>query len=78
MLKALAGPFSNVRFIPTGGITAATLAEYLRLPNVFAAGGSWMVAPRLIAAGEFQEIARLAAEARRIVRQVGQEGAVAP
>jgi 2-dehydro-3-deoxyphosphogluconate aldolase / (4S)-4-hydroxy-2-oxoglutarate aldolase len=78
MLKALAGPFANVRFIPTGGITAATLAEYLRLPNVFAAGGSWMVAPRLIAAGEFQEIIRLAAEAGRIVRQVRQEGAVAP
>jgi 2-keto-3-deoxy-6-phosphogluconate aldolase len=45
---------------------------------VFAAGGSWMVAPRLIAAGEFQEIARLAGEAGRIVRQVRQEGAVAP
>jgi 2-dehydro-3-deoxyphosphogluconate aldolase/(4S)-4-hydroxy-2-oxoglutarate aldolase len=76
MLKALAGPFSNVRFIPTGGITATTLAEYLRLPNVFAVGGSWMVVPRLIAAGDFQEIARLAAEAGSIVRQVRQEGAV--
>ena len=78
MLKALAGPFTNVRFIPTGGITAATLAEYLRLPNVFAVGGSWMVAPRLIAAGDFQEIAHLAAEAGSIVRQVRQEGAVSP
>jgi 2-dehydro-3-deoxyphosphogluconate aldolase / (4S)-4-hydroxy-2-oxoglutarate aldolase len=78
MLKALAGPFSSVRFIPTGGITAGTLAEYLRLPNVLAVGGSWMVAPRLIAADDFSEIARLAAEAGSIVRQVRQEGAVAP
>jgi 2-dehydro-3-deoxyphosphogluconate aldolase/(4S)-4-hydroxy-2-oxoglutarate aldolase len=78
MLKALAGPFANVRFIPTGGITAGTLAEYVALPNVFAVGGSWMVAPRLIAAGDFSEIARLAVEARNIVRQVRQEGAAAP
>ena len=63
MLRALAAPFAMMRFIPTGGITAANLAGYLRHPAVTAAGGSWMVAPSLIEAAEFDEIARLTAEA---------------
>lgn len=62
-LKALAAPFRSVRFIPTGGITAANLTGYLRLPAVLAAGGSWMVAAGLISAGNFGEITRLTAEA---------------
>jgi 2-dehydro-3-deoxyphosphogluconate aldolase/(4S)-4-hydroxy-2-oxoglutarate aldolase len=68
LLKALAGPFTEVRFIPTGGITAANLVDYLRLPNVVAVGGSWMAPGKLIAAGQFGEITRLAAEACGIVR----------
>ncbi|MFI5063512.1 MAG: bifunctional 4-hydroxy-2-oxoglutarate aldolase/2-dehydro-3-deoxy-phosphogluconate aldolase [Streptosporangiales bacterium] len=63
MLKALAAPFGMMRFIPTGGITAANLAGYLRHPAVTAVGGSWMVAASLLKAGEFDEIARLTAEA---------------
>jgi 2-dehydro-3-deoxyphosphogluconate aldolase / (4S)-4-hydroxy-2-oxoglutarate aldolase len=63
MLKALAAPFPMMQFIPTGGVTAANLAGYLAHPAVLAAGGSWMVAPRLINAGEFAEITRLTAEA---------------
>jgi 2-dehydro-3-deoxyphosphogluconate aldolase / (4S)-4-hydroxy-2-oxoglutarate aldolase len=43
MLKALYGPYAEVRFVPTGGIDAGNLADYLRLPNVVACGGSWMV-----------------------------------
>ncbi len=74
MLQALAGPFPDVRFIPTGGITAATLPDYLRRPNVIAVGGSWMVAARLIAQGAFGEITRLAAEAVAVVRKVRGEG----
>lgn len=70
MLKALGGPFSGVKFIPTGGITVATLADYLRLPNVLAVGGTWMVKSDLIAGGHFAEITRLALEARGIVREV--------
>ncbi len=70
MLKALAGPFGDVRFIPTGGITASSLPDYLRLPNVFAVGGSWMVSAALIGAGKFDEIKRLAGEARQIVATV--------
>lgn len=69
LLKALAGPFREVRFVPTGGITAANLGLYLRLPNVIAVGGSWMAPPALISAGRFSDITRLAAEARQIVEE---------
>lgn len=63
MLKALAAPFPGVRFVPTGGITAAQLGDYLAHPSVAAVGGSWMVAPKLIAAGAWEEITRLTADA---------------
>lgn len=63
MLKALAAPFPGVRFVPTGGITAGQLGDYLAHPSVLAVGGSWMVAPKLIAAGAWDEITRLTAEA---------------
>ena len=62
-LKALAGPFPEVRFVPTGGIGPANLASYLALPSVAAVGGSWMVAPELVAAGDFDAIERLTADA---------------
>jgi 2-dehydro-3-deoxyphosphogluconate aldolase/(4S)-4-hydroxy-2-oxoglutarate aldolase len=63
MIKALAAPFRSVRFIPTGGIAAAQLGDYLAVPAVAAVGGSWMVAPKLIADGRWDEITRLTAEA---------------
>lgn len=69
MLKALYGPYPEVRFIPTGGIRAHNLAEYLALPNVAACGGSWMATSKMIAGGQFEEIARLSTEARAIVRR---------
>ena len=62
-LKALAGPFPGVRWIPTGGISAANAAAYLALPSVAAVGGSWMVAPDLIAQRDFGAVTRLAREA---------------
>jgi 2-dehydro-3-deoxyphosphogluconate aldolase/(4S)-4-hydroxy-2-oxoglutarate aldolase len=62
-VKALSAPFPTVRFIPTGGITSALLCDYLRLGSVVAVGGSWMVAPALIAAGRYDEISRLTAAA---------------
>ena len=70
MLKALASPFSTVQFVPTGGITPASLPDYLRLPNVLAVGGTWMVKSDLISASRFPEITRLALEARAIVTQL--------
>lgn len=70
MLKALAAPYGNIKFVPTGGISRYNLADYLSLPAVHACGGSWLVKSSLISAGEFAEITRLAEEAQAIVRQV--------
>ncbi len=67
-LKAIGGPYGGVRFIPTGGISADNLADYLVLPMVVACGGSWLVKKQMIAAGEFGKIAELTAEAVEIVK----------
>jgi 2-dehydro-3-deoxyphosphogluconate aldolase / (4S)-4-hydroxy-2-oxoglutarate aldolase len=66
LLRALQGPFPGVRWIPTGGVNQANAAAYLALPSVAAVGGSWMVAPELIAAGDFASVTRLAREAVRL------------
>jgi 2-dehydro-3-deoxyphosphogluconate aldolase/(4S)-4-hydroxy-2-oxoglutarate aldolase len=63
LLRALRGPFPDVRFVPTGGVSAANAASYLALPSVAAVGGSWMVAPELVAARDFAAVTRLAREA---------------
>jgi 2-dehydro-3-deoxyphosphogluconate aldolase / (4S)-4-hydroxy-2-oxoglutarate aldolase len=65
MLKALAGPYGHtgVRFIPTGGVSLANLAAYLKLPVVAAIGGSWMVDKQLINDGKWSEITRITQEA---------------
>jgi 2-dehydro-3-deoxyphosphogluconate aldolase/(4S)-4-hydroxy-2-oxoglutarate aldolase len=69
-LKALAGPFPEVRFVPTGGVSRANLAAYLAVPSVAAVGGSWMVAADLVAARDFDTIERLTAEAVAIAAPV--------
>ncbi|MDA8202114.1 MAG: bifunctional 4-hydroxy-2-oxoglutarate aldolase/2-dehydro-3-deoxy-phosphogluconate aldolase [Chloroflexi bacterium] len=69
-LQAFAGPYPQVRYVPTGGISASNLAAYLALPTVLACGGSWMVSRDLLAARDFATITRLAAEATAIVRSV--------
>jgi 2-dehydro-3-deoxyphosphogluconate aldolase/(4S)-4-hydroxy-2-oxoglutarate aldolase len=68
-LKALAGPFGHtgVKFIPTGGITAATLPNYLALPQVAAVGGSWMAERKLVAEKNWEKITALTAEAMRLI-----------
>jgi 2-dehydro-3-deoxyphosphogluconate aldolase/(4S)-4-hydroxy-2-oxoglutarate aldolase len=63
MLRALAAPFPGVRFVPTGGIGVAQLGAYLGEPRVLAVGGSWMVAPELLATGAWEEVTRRTAEA---------------
>jgi 2-dehydro-3-deoxyphosphogluconate aldolase / (4S)-4-hydroxy-2-oxoglutarate aldolase len=68
-LRALSGPYGSMKWNPTGGITSASLPDYLKLPNVLSCGGSW-IAPRAdIEAGRFEEIAARAAEAVRIARE---------
>lgn len=62
-IKALNGPFPTLKFMPTGGVSAANVKEYLAYPNIVACGGSWMVKKDLITAGKFDEIRQLAAEA---------------
>ena len=63
MVKALSAPFQSVRFVPTGGVTTTNLANYLALPSVLAVGGTWMVAPDLLAAGDWAEVTRRTAAA---------------
>jgi 2-dehydro-3-deoxyphosphogluconate aldolase/(4S)-4-hydroxy-2-oxoglutarate aldolase len=69
-LKAIAAPFPGVKFIPTGGISPENLADYLKLPVVYAVGGSWLVSKKLIKEARFDEIARLAWEAVSIAQNV--------
>lgn len=66
MLRAWAGPLSQVSFVPTGGITMDNAADYLALPNVIAVGGSWMVPEGAIAAGDWDRIGRLAQACSRL------------
>lgn len=65
-LKAMSAPFPGISFMPTGGITAANAQQYLELPSVVAVGGSWMVAQKLIDAGDFDEIISLTKEAVKV------------
>lgn len=66
MLKAWGGPFGDVRFCPTGGISTANAAEFLALPNVACVGGSWLVPADALAQGDWARITRLALASRRL------------
>ena len=63
MLKALHGPFGDIAFCPTGGITLETAPQYLALPNVKVCGGSWLTPADALATGDWGRIERLAAQA---------------
>ena len=63
-----AAPYPDVRFIPTGGVNAGNLADFLNVTSVLACGGSWMVDQRLLREQRFDEIERLAREAVEITR----------
>ena len=63
MIKAMAAPYVNMRFMPTGGITAKNLLSYLDFPRIIACGGSWMVSDEMVKAGEFDKITVLTKEA---------------
>jgi 2-dehydro-3-deoxyphosphogluconate aldolase/(4S)-4-hydroxy-2-oxoglutarate aldolase len=65
-LKALHGPFPDIRFCPTGGIDAAKAPAYLALPNVIAVGGSWIAPKAAIDAGDWRRITDLARAAREL------------
>lgn len=71
-IKALAAPFGGLRFVPTGGIGPANLADYLSITSVIAVGGSWMVPTDAIAAGDFDTVVTLTALAVASVVGEGQ------
>jgi len=66
MLKALGGPFPDVVFCPTGGVTAASAPDFLALPNVGCVGGSWLTPQEAVVAGDWGRITALAREASQL------------
>ena len=70
MLKAWSGPFGDVRFCPTGGVTAANAMEFLSLPNVVCVGGSWLTPPEALARGNWAQVTALAFQASRLKSQL--------
>ncbi len=69
MLKAWQGPFGDVRFCPTGGVSAANAPEFLALANVACVGGSWLTPAEAVKNGHWDRITALAAEAARLPRR---------
>ena len=70
MIKAMAAPYAGLKFMPTGGINAKNLEEYLSCDKIICCGGSWMVKGDLVKAGEFDKIQELTAEARKLVDSI--------
>lgn len=70
MIKAMAAPYVGLNFMPTGGISAANVREYLAYDRIVACGGSWMVSGALVKEGRFDEIENLVREAANIVKEV--------
>ena len=67
MVKSLLAPYTQIQFMPTGGINAKNVNDYLAVDRVFACGGTWMVDKKLINEGRWDEIGRLAREAADLV-----------
>ncbi len=66
MLKAWQGPFGDVRFCPTGGVSADNAAQFLALSNVVCVGGSWLVPADALEQGDWQRITALAGAAKSL------------
>lgn len=69
-IKALAAPYTSVQFMPTGGISAANLKDYLSYDKILCCGGSWMVKGDLVKAGNFDKIYELTKEAAELVKSI--------
>ncbi len=70
MIKAVAAPYTMLKFMPTGGINLGNVEEYLKYDKILACGGSWMVKGDMIDAGEFDKIQKMTADAAAIVKRV--------
>ena len=68
MIKALSSAFREMKFMPTGGVSAENLSEYLAVPSVMACGGSWLTPKDAIRDGDYDKVRSLAAEAVEIVK----------
>lgn len=73
-LEAIAAALPGVKYIPTGGISARNMGDWLKLRIIHAVAGSWLVAPKFLAEGAFDQVRRLAAEAVEQVRLARQTG----
>ena len=69
-IKALAGPYNHMVFMPTGGVNTANVEEYLKSDLIVCCGGTWMVKKDLINGGKFDEIEKICADAAAVVRKV--------
>lgn len=69
-IKALAAPFTTLKFMPTGGINAKNIRDYLANNKIIACGGSWMVKGDLVKAGDFAKIKELVKEAAELVKEI--------
>ena len=69
-IKALSGPFPQIKFIPTGGINQNNAAEYFRNPKIQAVGGSWMVTKDMVAAGDFEGITAKSKAATDLFKEI--------
>jgi len=69
-IKALCGPFPQIKFIPTGGINQGNAAEYFKNPKIQAVGGSWMVTKDMVAAGDFDGIAEKSKAATDLYKEI--------
>lgn len=70
MIKAMAAPYTMMKFMPTGGINPENVREYLQCDKILACGGSWMVKGDLIKSGNFSEIEKLTKQAAQIVKEI--------
>ena len=70
MIKAMAAPYTMVKFMPTGGISTKNLADYLSCDKILCCGGSWMVKGDMIKAGEFDKICTMAKDAVAKVKEI--------
>ena len=70
MIKAMAAPYHQLRFMPTGGIGTLNLKDYLEFDKIICCGGSWMVKGDLIRNGEFEKICKLTKEAKELAKSI--------
>lgn len=70
MIKAVAAPYTNLKFMPTGGINKENVKDYLAYNKIVACGGTWMVKGDLIASGDFSAVEQLTREAAEVVHEI--------